>query len=74
MPTDDPGFDDLLEDFWEALGSARFVAWFCPDSEKHDERYGKNPPLRRTVEWIDGVAHCLEPGCGKKSTDKKEEQ
>ncbi len=59
---------------WEALGKARFVIWFCPDRREHEKKYPRNAPLRGTVEWIDGVAHCLEPDCGKKSTDKKEER
>lgn len=61
------------EDMWEVLGKARFVIWFCPDRREHERKHGANAPLRQTVEWVDGVAHCLEPGCGNKSTDKKEE-
>jgi hypothetical protein len=59
---------------WEALGDVRVVIWFCPDRREHERQRDKNAPLRPTVEWVGDVAHCLEPGCGNKSTDKREEQ
>lgn len=46
------------------LGNVPVMFWTCPvrghsDSDRH------NP--RQTVEWRDGVAHCLTPGCGRTS-------
>jgi hypothetical protein len=65
---------DECEDFWEALGKVYFVIWFCPDREDHECKREQNAPLRPTVEWVDGVGRCLEPGCGNKSTDKIEKK
>lgn len=48
--------------------NARVVFWMCPV-----EGHGEGPPLRETVRWIDGVAHCMEPGCGRTSAIPKEQ-
>jgi hypothetical protein len=68
MPTDDP------ESMWEVLGRMKFVIWFCPDRREHARNRDDNIPQGPTVEWRDGVAYCLEPGCGNTSIDKKEER
>lgn len=63
---------DEYESMWNALGRATVMIWFCPDRRDHERKRGRNAPLRPTVEWVGNVAHCLEPGCGNKSTDEKE--
>ncbi len=65
---------DEHEDLWEILGNMPVRIWFCPDRRQHERDRNHEPPNRPTVEWRDKVAHCLEPGCGNKSTDKKEER
>jgi hypothetical protein len=65
--------DEEYESLWELFGNMRVVIWFCPDRREHEKKRDKDVRLSPTVEWRDDVAHCLEPGCGNKSTDKKEE-
>ena len=64
------GIDRLLEELDEAaergLVRRRFVVqfWTCPDG--HSE-VKPGEPLRQTVEWRGGVAHCLTGGCRRTS-------
>lgn len=57
---------DWSTDLLEALDGVMVRLWFCPDQAGH------NPEgeLRPTVEWRDGVAHCLEPDCGRTSAGR----
>jgi hypothetical protein len=64
---------DEYDSMWKALGEARFVIWFCPARKEHGRQRDENGWLRPTVEWVAGVAHCLHPDCGRKSTDEREE-
>ena len=64
---------DEYDEIWEALGKARFRIWFCSDRKVHGQEPDENGWPKPTVEWIDGVAHCLHPSCENKSTDKREE-
>lgn len=68
MPTEDH------KDLWESIGRMSFVIWFCPDRREHERNRDRSAPQKPTVEWVDGVGHCLEPGCGNKSTDKIEKK
>jgi hypothetical protein len=61
------GSGDGSEARWGALGNARVRFWMCPVPE-HD---GRGEPIRQTVEWRDGVAHCLTPGCDRTSLDHR---
>jgi hypothetical protein len=58
------------DDIWcpehSPLASAKIQFWMCP-IEEHAHRYPE--PIRETVRWIDNVAHCMEPGCGRTSAD-----
>lgn len=47
---------------------ARF--WTCP-IDGHSTSRGLRPlhELTQTVEWRDGIAYCLTPGCGRTNTD-----
>ncbi len=60
--------DDNLRELQEALGDATFRFWTCPITGHSGRRDGKGGPVVE-VEWVDGVAHCLFPGCGRTSTD-----
>jgi hypothetical protein len=51
-------------DWWEALKDVKVVFWVCPDG--HSEHTHRDAP-RETVRWIDGVAHCMTPGCRRTS-------
>ncbi len=65
MP-DETTHDDWFEEFLQLLDSAnvRVCLWFCPDREIHGDEPGKP-----TVQWRDGVAHCLNPACSRTSAD-----
>jgi hypothetical protein len=52
----------------EAIGNARVRFWQCPVQGHRDRRDSKDW-LVVEVEWVDGVATCLFPGCGRTSTD-----
>jgi hypothetical protein len=54
----------MADDWWEGLNNVKVVFWICPDG--HSERSYKDPP-RETVRWIDGIAHCMTPGCTRTS-------
>lgn len=41
--------------------------WRCPINEHRNRRGSKGRPVQE-VEWVDGVATCLFPGCGRTST------
>lgn len=52
------------------VGQSTVVFWACPDGHFDTVAH----PHRRntvTVEWVDGIALCTQPGCGKTSTDTK---
>lgn len=53
--------------FREGLGKLPIQFWVCPVPGHSQHR--EDAPLRQTVEWRAGVAHCLEPGCGRSSAD-----
>lgn len=55
-----PAGEPTLE---ELLGNVRVSMWVCPDREHR--RNGHGP----TVEWRDGVAHCLTDGCDRTSAN-----
>ena len=50
------------------LGAMRVQFWICPKRAHHD-RTGPQGERLATVEWRDGVAYCLTPGCGRSSVD-----
>jgi hypothetical protein len=56
--------DEGDRDWIKALGTARIEFWACPI-----EGHSFGGPLRETVRWVEGVARCLEPGCGRTSAD-----
>lgn len=49
----------------EEMGKMRVVFWVCPVDGHSDSK----TPIMTTVEWIDGIAHCMTPGCGRTSAD-----
>lgn len=60
----------MADDWWDAFKDANVnvVFWICPDG--HSEHSYKDPP-RETVRWIDGVAHCMTPGCTRTSAEEQ---
>ncbi len=58
MTTDDLSFEEALD----AFGDAPIRFWKCPID---GHTFGGE--LRQTVEWVDGVATCLVPGCLRRS-------
>ena len=51
-------------DDWVALlGHLQVQFWVCPDGHSMQDSGGDRP----TVQWRDGVAHCLRPGCDRTS-------
>jgi hypothetical protein len=51
------------------LINARFEFWCCPVEMHSESRTNREGALVQTVEWVDDVAHCLFPGCGRNSAD-----
>lgn len=72
-PEDDFSFDDFLGAIDEGVARRKIKIqfWMCP-REDHGGKTDANGWPIPSVEWIGGVAHCLEPDCGRKSTDTKE--
>ena len=66
MSSDPQDDKTALEALREVLTSAPVRFWICP-IEAHHHDYPEPP--RETVRWIDGVAHCMEPDCGRTSAD-----
>ncbi len=58
MSVDDLSFDETME----LLDNATTQFWKCPID---GHTFGGE--LRQTVEWVDGVATCLFPGCLRRS-------
>lgn len=53
------------------LVNARVALWGCQvEAHREGATSTRTAPVP-TVEWIDGVAHCLFPGCGRSSADPK---
>ena len=46
------------EKIWDYLGKAQIRFWMCP-VEEHSKHQVDTP----IVEWRNGVAYCLAPGC-----------
>lgn len=67
---DDPAEASLLNGFADEVqaqiteGRTTLRFWVCPIRE-----HGGGE-LRETVRWIDRVAHCTWPGCGRTSSDE----
>ena len=57
---------DKIENWWDVFKGldVKVQFWICPDG--HSE---VGPP-RETVRWIDGVAHCMTPGCTRTSAEE----
>lgn len=51
-----------------ALAGIPIRFWACP-VPGHSDRRGPDGELVGTVEWVDGVALCTAPGCGRASND-----
>jgi len=64
---------DWFGEFLDAIDKSqvRVMLWFCPKDDHSFRKELHDQPIP-TVEWVDGVAYCLEPGCGRKSTDEGE--
>lgn len=62
-------FDEMAA--LDAIASAPVRIWFCPIVE---HRRGSNDrgEIFRTVEWREGIAYCLAPGCENSSSDEPE--
>ncbi len=55
-------------DLEEGFANVRARFWTCPVAGHNGRRNSAGGPVVE-VEWVDGVAHCLFPGCGRTSTD-----
>lgn len=74
MASEPDWFDEFLEAIDDGVrkGLIRVSIWFCPDETHGGKTDAMGWPIP-SVEWTDGVAHCLEPHCGRKSTDPEED-
>ncbi len=54
----------------DLLGDQSVRFWMCA-RDGHGSSFG-GPP-RETVRWINGVAHCTTPDCGRTSRDPQQE-
>lgn len=59
-------------DLDDALSGVKVRFWLCPVVGHRDRRDSKGYPVEE-VEWVDGVASCLFPGCGRTSADQGEQ-
>jgi len=57
---------DAMSEFLNLNVGVRF--WVCPE-EAHRNRRGPDGWPTPEVEWRDGIAHCLFPGCGNRSKE-----
>lgn len=66
----DAEFDRLIDQLDAAIARAggRVQFWICP-IKGHSDATAKPGWRGPTVEWVDGVATCLFPGCFRTSTD-----
>ena len=54
----------------ELIGDQPVRFWMCAKDGHGSSRGG---PWRETVRWIDGIAYCTTPGCGRTSLDPQPE-
>lgn len=67
---DRPRTKSALSKLLELIGDRPVLFWMCL-KDGHDVPLGGQP--RETVRWIDNVAHCMTPGCGRTSLDPQPE-
>ncbi len=65
-----PPTRSALSELFELIGDRPIMFWMCAKDGRGSSLGG---PPRETVRWIDGVARCMTPGCGRTSLDPQPE-